>query len=486
MNDDLKVYVTRIGNRPTYCLEWRDPTTQRPRRKTTNIPVSGLSRDRKAAERLAGELQSQLERGTAAMPSRFTWEEFRRRYKAEVIPSLAKKTGGKLQVVFDRLEREVNPVRLRDLTEARLSHFAAALRAAEVSETTIGSYLAHLKAALNWAVRQKLLPTLPSFPKIHRSKRSNGRPMKGRAITAEEFERMLAAVPSVVGEAAAPDWVRYLKGLWTGGLRLGESLDLWWDRPEKIYPVFPRGGRPMLRIPGELEKGHTDRLLPIAPEFALLLQETPEAERTGPVFRLEGRVGRYGAFQVSKIVSKIGAAAGVKVYVNPKNPEKVKHASAHDLRRAFGARWAARLMPAQLMELMRHESIETTLRFYVGTDAQRTADAAWSAFERLQQSVSVDSSDISSDKAPLRGPQVTPVPVPSAAEKKDQNQTRPGRIRTYDQGIMRTIAHVGQIARKTELFSVSSVQTWGIGQSRTTSKPSWNRLQIVSFCPLWG
>ena len=50
------------------------------------------------------------------MPSRFTWEEFRRRYKAEVIPSLAKKTGGKLQVVFDRLEREVNPVRLRDLT----------------------------------------------------------------------------------------------------------------------------------------------------------------------------------------------------------------------------------------------------------------------------------------------------------------------------------------------------------------------------------
>ena len=38
-------------------------------------------------------------------------------------------------------------------------------------------------------------------------------------------------------------------------------------------------------------------------------------------------------------------------------------------------------MPAQLMELMRHESIETTLRFYVGTDAQAKADAAWAAFE---------------------------------------------------------------------------------------------------------
>jgi len=66
---------------------------------------------------------------------------------------------------------------------------------------------------------------------------------------------------------------------------------------------------------------------------------------------------------------KIGKAAGIKVYINPKDPEKVKYASAHDLRRAFGERWAARLMPAQLKELMRHESIETTLRFYVGTDA---------------------------------------------------------------------------------------------------------------------
>lgn len=67
--------------------------------------------------------------------------------------------------------------------------------------------------------------------------------MKGRAITAEEFERMVAAVPGVVGEKDAPHWRHYLRGLWASGLRLGESLDLWWDRPEKIFPVFPRDGR---------------------------------------------------------------------------------------------------------------------------------------------------------------------------------------------------------------------------------------------------
>ena len=38
-------------------------------------------------------------------------------------------------------------------------------------------------------------------------------------------------------------------------------------------------------------------------------------------------------------------------------------------------------MPPQLMELMRHESIGTTLRFYVGRNAEKTADAAWAAYE---------------------------------------------------------------------------------------------------------
>ena len=305
-----------------------------------------------------------------------------------------------------------------------------------MAETTIAAYLAHLKAALNWAVGQKLLNARPVFPKIHRSKKSKGRPMKGRPITAEEFERMLAVVPSVVGAEASSNWRHYLRGLWASGLRLGESLDVWWDHLEKILPVFPKNGRAMLQVPGELEKGNTDRLLPIAPEFSLFLTETPDVARTGPVFRLDGRRGRYRDWQVSKIVSKIGKAAGVKVYVDPRDPQKVKYASAHDFRRAFGVRWAARLMPAQLMELMRHESIETTLRFYVGTDAQRTAEAAWVAFEAMQRVFSGSSGNRLANSAPFEGADRAPDEERSVLENKGQNRTRPGRTRTYDQRIM--------------------------------------------------
>jgi len=56
-----------------------------------------------------------------------------------------------------------------------------------------------------------------------------------------------------------------------------------------------------------------------------------------------------------------------------------KFASCHDLRRAFGKRWASRLMPTDLQQLMRHESIETTMKYYVGQDAEAIADAITAA-----------------------------------------------------------------------------------------------------------
>ncbi len=385
MKTGVKVYVVEFSDRPNFQLQWRDPVTQKLRTKTTAVRRTGLARDRKVAERLAGELESQLASGSAAFPSKFTWEQFKARYEAEVVPSLAKESANKIAVVFNHVASIICPVLLRDVNEARISHLAATIRSQGKAETTIQSYLAHLKAMLRWAVSQKILPACPSFPKIQRKKKSTGStPMKGRPITLEEFERMLEKVADIVGRAAAAAWARYLRGLWASGLRLSESLELWWDREDRLIPIFPKKGRPMLRIPAELEKGHADRLLPIAPEFALFLLEIPEADRSGAVFKLPGIRGRTTELRskwVGKVVSKIGAAAGVRVHTDPKSG-RLKYASAHDLRRAFGERWAARIMPAQLRELMRHESIETTLRYYVGTNAERTADACWEAFQK--------------------------------------------------------------------------------------------------------
>ncbi len=153
----------------------------------------------------------------------------------------------------------------------------------------------------------------------------------------------------------------------------------------------------MLRIDAAAEKGNRNRLLPVAPEFCRLLQRVPADKRRGKVFSVphpkSGRPLPMG--EVSALLTRIGKAAGVKVRTKVKSKidpetgerrpvEMVKFASAHDLRRSFGERWAERVLPKVLMELMRHESIGTTMRFYVGQNAQRTADAAWAAFEAVQ------------------------------------------------------------------------------------------------------
>jgi integrase len=109
----------------------------------------------------------------------------------------------------------------------------------------------------------------------------------------------------------------------------------------------------------------------------------PECERRGRVFKLldvDGTLLPASFSIVGKLVSKIGAKAGIVVDERTKGGETTrKFASAHDLRRAFGQRWAAKVMPTVLRELMRHEDSGTTRSFYVGQNAEATAEAVWSA-----------------------------------------------------------------------------------------------------------
>jgi integrase len=136
---------------------------------------------------------------------------------------------------------------------------------------------------------------------------------------------------------------------------------------------------------GRTGKGAQGSAVTLAPEFAQFLAETPAERRHGYVFsprpiRADKAGCRLGEQQVERVIGCIGKAAGVKVSEKARGDKQVfKFASAHDLRRSFGERWASRVMPQVLMELMRHESIDTTLRYYVGRNAQQTAGVLWEA-----------------------------------------------------------------------------------------------------------
>jgi integrase len=314
---------------------------------------------------------------TQQKPSQVTWEAARDRYETNVLTGVAASTAITYEATLNTFERVCGVEKLAKLTTSMVTTFVGKLREEGTTEQTIGRHLRSLRVFARWCNREGLLAKAPEFAMPPRVKGS--KTMKGRAPTAEEFDRMIEAVPKIVENAAADSWKFYLRGLWLSGLRLSESLTLRWDNLPEAIVVDLSGRRPMLRIPAEAEKGNQDRLLPITPDFAAMLEAVPEHDRRGRVFN-DGTLLRASRRLVGPIVSAIGKAAGVVVDERKKRGEVVrKFASAHDLRRAFGKRWAARLMPNDLRELMRHEDISTTMKFYVGQSAEETADKIWQA-----------------------------------------------------------------------------------------------------------
>ena len=384
----IRVSVVAPGlDRTNYRLRYRDPLTRKQHWRTAKTT------DKRDAEREAARWELDLNSGKQAIDSKILWKAFRERYEAEALPALAEKTGRGYRTAMNLFESLIGVYRLAGITSATLSEFAAKLRPKDASgrcssENSIKSYLNQIRAVLGWAVQQKLLAAVPNAPRIKRVRTSDS-PMKGRGLTDDEFKTLLAAVAGVVGERAATSWSHWLTGLWWSGLRLEESLELSWELSGKLS-VDLSGKFPMLRVRRHWEKGHKDRLLPVAPEFGDFLRAIPAEQQVGSVFRLYavdcpaakgGRSrslpGQIDAEWAGTICRRIGKAAAIVVDIS--DAGRIKYASAHDLRRSFGSRWAMRVMPPVLKELMRHEDIKTTMKYYVGYNAERTAEAAYAA-----------------------------------------------------------------------------------------------------------
>ncbi len=373
--NEITVGVVKRADRKYLVLRWidRDGNSRERTTKATR---------RREAFRAAADLKQELQ---AELHGTITWFAFRRRCEVELYGGARAKTLEAFNGMANHVERLADPYLLSDLTSSEISKWAAELRRLPTikSETSVKSYLCRLRTVMRWAHEIELLDSVPSFAGV--LGKTSIRHMRGRPITTEEFERMLERVPSIVGMECAQWWRFYLTGLWLSGLRLGESLKLLWEEQDDQMHIYRLdAARPMLRIWEESEKGKRDRLLALTPDFVEHLRTVDECNRGGEVFRLP--LFRYGKRirttnekTVSKKVSAIGEAANVIVGQHKGGP---RYATAHDLRRSFGERWALKVRPVILKELMRHSSLETTMKYYVGENALRTADEVWESHEK--------------------------------------------------------------------------------------------------------
>ncbi|TWT39899.1 site-specific tyrosine recombinase XerC [Thalassoglobus neptunius] len=375
MRSNVPVYVVRRSGRRFWQLKWIDPVTKKTIFRSTGTTV------KREADRAAAKIEQQFSDGTFADPLNVTWKEFRDRYELEHLESLSDGNFLRVNAVLRWVERILKPRLLRSIDAGSISRLAKAMRSEGLEEATIKGNLAKLKSALNWAKTVDLLEEVPAFPKHKRAKRSTKTsPMKGRPITFEEFERMLRAIPAVItSQVDHARWVFFLNGLWYSGLRLGEALNLWWEGHEGLLVDLSTYRYPMFRIPSDGEKGGKDRIHPMTPDFAKFLKKVPSRRRFGRVFSLPSRSGEELQLDaVSRKVCALGEVAGVKV-------SKTKFASAHDLRRSFGDRWAVTVPMHYLQQLMRHESLDTTMRFYVGQNSEQVSSFLYETDEKPPQ-----------------------------------------------------------------------------------------------------
>jgi integrase len=287
----------------------------------------------------------------------------------------------------------IDPKFLSAFSASLCSKFGGELRGTGMAEATIKKHLATLKAFLNWCNK---LGGLRVMPQILLPKRVNK--MRGRAITLEEFERYRETIRTAtvskcnrLGTQRKPlsklipdhlqdEIIRLVDGLWLSGLRLDEALELGWDTGE-IRIIIAQDKPPRLKIEANADKSTESRILPLAPDFGEFLLQTPVGKRRGRVFRpvVPGQIGEMRLDTMSKVLERIGHRAGILEYEKPpKKGSKVtqkKWASAHSFRRAFGTRHAKYLSPLELMILMRHKNIKTTMDFYLDANAETVETA---------------------------------------------------------------------------------------------------------------
>lgn len=145
------------------------------------------------------------------------------------------------------------------------------------SPNTVNSMTAAVMAFVRYCYRHEWIDRVPPLEKIDVDD-----VMRGRPITGEEFDRMLAAVPKVVGNGPAASWQLVLNVLWESGFRIADVMDFSWDDTTRIHPVWPRrqGQHPTLIIPPTQKNGKNEEI-PMLPGLLALLEQVPAGKRHG-------------------------------------------------------------------------------------------------------------------------------------------------------------------------------------------------------------
>jgi integrase len=219
--------------------------------------------------------------------------------------------------------------------------FAVERRKAGRSDGTIWTELGHIRTALVWAQKRKMIA---AAPEIERPQKPAPR---DRWLTNAEVSRLLAA-------ATTPHIRLAILALLSTGARVGAVLDLTWDRVDlarrqidlRVDSTGPRKGR---------------AVVPINPGLHRALTEAREAALTDYVIEWGG--DRVGSIR--------------KGFTSACTAAKLSGVTIHSLRHTAGVHMAAAGVPMErIAQMLGHSNLAITYRVYARFAPEHLADAA--------------------------------------------------------------------------------------------------------------
>ena len=145
------------------------------------------------------------------------------------------------------------------------------------SPNSVNSMMGAVMAFVNFCHRRNWIAGVPYVQKLDADDA-----MRGRPISAGEFQQLLDAVPEVVGQDVALSWQFTLRLIWESGFRIADVMDFCWHDPRHIRPIWPDrpGIHPTIGIPATQKNGRTQEI-PMLPGLRQLLEAVPIRERDG-------------------------------------------------------------------------------------------------------------------------------------------------------------------------------------------------------------
>jgi len=259
------------------------------------------------------------------------WPVFVDHYKSNVLCHQSDKTQDSVEPMLDVLVRIIGDRSIRQVARKELvNQLKDQLRKGQGSRSkkprrtaTVNAYLRTLRQLLMYAHHE--LGWLESKPRVTLLKEDRKNSAKGRPVTADEVEQMVAAAHHIC-QYNPEEYELLIRGIYYSGLRLDEAMHLTFDDPSQIY-LKSTDGSLVIVFPAEMQKNKTEEETATIPDFRQLVKSMTRT--TGFVFRpskQDGRRGRPTTQVVGRRLTDIGRAAGITVN------QQGGYAGAHSLR----------------------------------------------------------------------------------------------------------------------------------------------------------